>query len=635
MVSALWAKINDHFLKAARDDIDIWKNLPRLCQKLGGTVMRTISFFLQLIAATIILLNTESATAVQNDLTTSSCLACHGDIQKMKELGFPRLTLTQQDAEKQTRMPATCVDCHLGNPADQTKDGAHKGLLRLYAVSTKEFQTETRDKLFNFKPEVLEPKGKNQMTNLLPLVNKDGKMVKDPEINTILYHDKNPADLSFNYPVLKKTCGVCHAQQVEELKKTAMGQNAKQRLYRTWTGKQGPHNCGVWFAEGYDEIAQNTNLPFSKETAHINQKACNTCHTGCMDCHYTPKRNNQKDPAAGSHTFTKNVASETCYGGGRGSICHAGPEDRRRGAGYIGGDFANPTGAVPDVHYARGIGCTDCHDTARSDKQLLHGQVKRQVNCAKCHESVIKSSAASVHAKLTCGACHIQNVGAYTATFWGPGKIAGVKTPYMKYKEYYGIMKEPILIRDQKGLWIPVKPYAMAALNQKSAGDLKPGLSWRFPVTVPDLERTDDAYAFVGLLNGLPENNNALAWIQMDKLSHKYSSARRCESCHTMDGGQRQEVSWKYDDQGAEPFDGRHTVIADKDGLFIMDMKVTSAIKVKEGWKLSDFAPWYYLKDKWLVKGDFSIPMVMNRAVYEIGRKQYEEGLKSGSKYHQ
>ena len=73
-------------------------------------------------------------------------------------------------------------------------------------------------------------------------------------------------------------------------------------------------------------------------------------------------------------------------------------------------------------------------------------------------------------------------------------------------------------------------------LNQKSAGKLKPGLAWRFPANFPDLERTDDAYAFVGLLSGLPQNDLALAWIQMDKLSHKYGKARHCESCHTKDG---------------------------------------------------------------------------------------------------
>ena len=36
------------------------------------------------------------------------------------------------------------------------------------------------------------------MAELLPMVEKDGKLVKDPEVNTILFHDKDPETLSFN-----------------------------------------------------------------------------------------------------------------------------------------------------------------------------------------------------------------------------------------------------------------------------------------------------------------------------------------------------------------------------------------------------------------------------------------------------
>ncbi len=564
-----------------------------------------------------------------------SCLTCHSDAQKMKEMGFPQFTINQQDAEKQTKMPASCTDCHLGNPSESTKEGAHKGLLRLYYVKTKKFEAVTRDKLGKYAPESLGPRGKNPVIEVLPLVEKDGNLVKDPEVNTILFHDKDPETLSFNYAVQEKTCGACHPKQVEEFRKTAMGHNGKQSRYKTWTEKKmGPHNCGAWFVDGHEDLAKNTKIPFTREMASINQKACNTCHAGCLDCHYSPKKKDPNDPSMGSHTFMKSVSPRSCYGGGRGSLCHAGPEDRRRGGGYIGGDYANPKGAAPDVHNAKGLSCTECHDTPARDKNLLHGQVKRQASCSRCHDNAVKSTATSIHKKVTCEACHIQDVGGYAGTFWGPGKVAGVATPFKKYKEYYGVMKEPILIKDQKERWIPVKPYAMAALNQKSAEGLKPGLAWRFPAWLPDLERTDDAYAFVGLLSGLPGNDKALAWIQMDKMSHKYGKSRSCESCHTKDGVQRQEVSWKYTDQGTEPFEGKHTITANRKGLFITDMQATTEIKIKEGWKIEDLAPWYYLKDKWRVPGDFSIPSVRNKAIYEKERKKYEERTTTGTAYH-
>ena len=94
---------------------------------------------------------------------------------------------------------------------------------------------------------------------------------------------------------------------------------------------------------------------------------------------------------------------------------------------------------------------------------------------------------------------------------------------------------------------------------------------------------------------------------------------------------------WKYTDQGAEPFDGKHTVIASKKGLFIKDMQATSEIKVKEGWKISSFAPWYYLKDKWEAKGNFSIPPVKNvkkKAVYEKEQNRYENVTTTDGAYH-
>ncbi|HTG01409.1 MAG TPA: cytochrome c3 family protein [Nitrospirota bacterium] len=596
-------------------------------------MIRTLTTVLLLYFA---LLTALPASSFEQKAPIDSCLACHGDAGNMTDLGYPHLTITAEQAQKQTRMTASCTACHLGNPAASTREEAHKGLLRAFYVKNKKFEATTRDKLIVFAPGWFEPRGKNPMISLLPLVEKDGKLVKDPDVQTMLYHDKNPNDLSCNYPALEQTCGTCHRKEVDEFRKTAMGHNAKQRQYRTWTDeKRGPHNCGVWFVDGYADIVKNTKVPFTPEQAAVNQKACNTCHVGCLDCHYTPSTANPAHPDLGQHTFSKKVSALTCYGDGRGSICHAGPEDRRRGGGYIGGAFSTPVGSEADVHFAKKIECTDCHDTAAQDRKLLHGQVKRQVNCTKCHNRELKAVAASVHHNVSCEACHTHDVGAYAATFWGPGVIGGVQTPFYKYKDYYGIMKYPVLIRNQKGVWIPVKPYPMAVLNQKTAGNLKPGLAWRFPATLPDLERTDDAYAFVDLAEGLPGNDYALLWIQMDKVSHKYGKARPCESCHTADNGQRQEVLWKYSDQGAEPFDGRHVVTANSKGLFITDMEPVGQIKVREGWKLEDFAPWMYLKDAWKVKGNFAIPVVKKKAEYERDFKRYQDIMKTGGSFHQ
>ncbi|MDA8099112.1 MAG: cytochrome c3 family protein [Nitrospiraceae bacterium] len=553
----------------------------------------------------------------------------------MDSLGYPRLAVTPAQVQAQAKMDAPCTSCHLGDSAAQAKDEAHIGLLRAFYVKNKKLEAATRNTLDTYKPAWIEPRGKNPVISLLPQVETDGKLVKDPDVQVLLYHDKNPDDLSFNYPALEKTCGSCHPRQMSELKHSAMGRNGKQSLYRTWTDTaMGPHNCGVWFLDNYREVAANTKVLFTKEMSAVNQKACNVCHVGCLDCHYAPQKADPEKPDQGQHSFSKQVSSLSCYGDGRGSICHAGPEDRRRGAGYIGGNFSNPTGATPDIHFLKGISCIDCHETQAKNSALAHGEVKRQVSCSKCHDQQVRVHEGSFHSNVSCEACHIRDVGAYTATFWGPGVVAGVKTPFMKYKEYYGVMKEPILIRNQAGTWIPVKPYPMAVLNQIHAGKLKPGLSWRFSKALPDLARTDDAYAFVGLLKGLPQNDNALAWIQMDKMSHKYGKARDCASCHTRNGEQRQEVSWKYNDQGSEPFEGKHVVTANRKGIFITGMQATTEIKPKEGWKTEDFAPWVYLKDAWNVKGNFAIPAVKSQSLYAGELARAEKLTATGGTYH-
>ena len=194
----------------------------------------------------------------------------------------------------------------------------------------------------------------------------------------------------------------------------------------------------------------------------------------------------------------------------------------------------------PDVH-RRNRSFASTATPAAKRARPGHATIKRQARCDGCHGKEIKRPPAVLHRNLSCEACHIRNVSGYQGTFWGPGKLAGTDTPYFKYKDYYGVMKEPILIRDQKGRWIAAKPFPMAVMNQKESG-LEPGLHWRWPASLPDLQRTDDAWGYVGLFDGLPENNKALLWIQMDKQSHKYGKSRACDSCHELPGAS--SVSW-------------------------------------------------------------------------------------------
>jgi hypothetical protein len=563
--------------------------------------------------------------------TSGSCVSCHSDAVRMSALGAASLTITAAEVEQQSRMPAGCSDCHLGDPAASGKDPAHAGLARMLVVRSKGLSADVSPQTVPLQY------GANPTNRLYVGVNRNGAITRDATVAAVSWHDKRKDTLTQDFDVMKNTCGKCHEKEFAEFSKSTMGTNAKQSLYKGWLEPQrGPHNCGPWFEGNYERMQAATNIPMTRESHLINQKVCNTCHVGCLDCHFNPQPKQSGYPAKGVHSFVKTPPSESCYGNGRASICHAGPEDRRRGAGYFGGSYSFPEGNDPDVHAQAKVGCLDCHESTRANAALGHAMVKRQAgdSCGRCHAGAVSSHAASLHKKLTCEACHIRQVAGYQGTYWGPGKIFGVATEYFKFKAYYGLMAEPLLIKNQKGSWIPVKPFPMAVMNQKES-PFTPGLHWRYPAELPDLQRTDDAWAYVGLFGGLPENNKALLWFQLDKLSHKLGKSRSCESCHgDPAGAQRRLVGWDYSDPGAAPFSGSHVVVGDKSGLYIRDMR-SEAIQPDAGYTLSAFAPWVYLKDKWQVKGDFSLPVIRDRQRYDAARIDVERARKSGVMHKQ
>ncbi|MCK7508665.1 MAG: hypothetical protein MZV70_34640 [Desulfobacterales bacterium] len=114
------------------------------------------------------------------------------------------------------------------------------------------------------------------------------------------------------------------------------------------------------------------------------------------------------------------------------------------------------------------------------------------------------------------------------------------------------------------------------------------------------------SYYIVGTFSA-PSNNKHLLWLEIQQASHPYGKGRSCGSCH---GDRRVTTSrWEYmDDQGAAaPFAGGYRIVADKDGLRVVDLRSTSKIKPAPGYKPEDFAAWLYFRDKWSMPGDFSI----------------------------
>ncbi len=541
--------------------------------------------------------------------TSVQCVRCHADKQLMKKLGAEHLYATSLEVQRQSKHPdIQCHDCHLGNGRATDKDEAHKGMLRALIINE---HAEVMDRQKSFKGPLL-PTGDNKIYELLPKVMENNALTVPMEVRNVLWHDRDRETFNFDPATAQKTCGKsnCHPQELKQFKKTVMGANYRQRYMKTWTTPTGygPHNCGPSFADlpaveelkgaGFDyqntnEIARNLNVPFNKRQAQDKQKMCNVCHAGCLDCHYTP---NNKE---GVHAMSRIPSPETCSGSGRStSICHPGAMMARRGETYIGGDYSIPSGMQPDVHYTKGINCIACHPTGEKGM----GDIERKATCQDCHIEIEEAHARGIHKNMDCASCHINALGGYQLTIWGPGVIAGNPNPFKKYSLYYGIQQPPILAKDITGTWRSYKIWPHSVGNIKGDVPASAGLQFRWPKG-----ETNDAYFIVGTFDGLPRNNKHLLWIQFDQAAHSFGKSRTCDSCHASER-QISYSTWEFfDNYGAYPFNGQHRIEADSQGLAIVGLKNTTDIEVMKGFDPTDFASWLYLKDKWKMPGNFAI----------------------------
>ncbi|MCU4137360.1 MAG: Cytochrome c553 [Thermodesulfobacteria bacterium] len=550
--------------------------------------------------------------------SSESCIQCHGSKKKMIELGYPQFYITLKDVRKQTKHKTVfCRDCHLGNGRTNDKEKAHKGMLKPLYVNHSMDLVE-RKELYeknDYELNRLIPQGDDELFNMIPKIKENGELYLHPEVRNLLWHDRNPESFNFDFEIAKKTCGKrgCHAEELKQFRTTIMGRNFRQRTMVSWLEPYGPHNCGPSFADippekvlkkvGFDftnteKIRKEMNISFTNEQAMRKQKMCNVCHPGCLDCHYAPSRKR------GSHAFLKVPDSYSCMGRGRSnSICHSGAGQSRRGETYIGNFYSIPQGRKGDIHFKKGIQCIDCHQIGEKGM----GDIKRKATCQDCHIEIEKAHAKSIHKNLTCTACHVTEAGGYQITIWGKGYIGEKPTPFKKYGLYYGIQKPLILMKDQKGIWFPVKIFPHSVENIKK--DVPPsGLRYRWPNG-----ETRDMYYIIGTIDGLPSGNKHLLWIQIEEVSHPFGKARDCESCHR--DKQISISQWEYEDiQGAEPFRGGYKIVADENGLKIKDFWHTK-INVLPGFKLTDFASWIYFTDKWFIPGNFSIKVNKNKYI--------------------
>ncbi len=553
--------------------------------------------------------------------SSEQCIACHGNKEKLNSLGYPQFFVTQEMVEKESNHPnVKCHECHLGDGRAGDAKQSHKGMLKAMILG------ESGDILERMKitKGPLLPHGTDRINELLP---------PDHEVRNVLWHDRNPETFNFDPAISKKTCGKpnCHPQELEQFRKSVMATNFRQRTMKTWIDPHyGPHNCGPSFADipplhyledagfdfrNYEEIRKNLNVPFTKEQAIVKQKFCNVCHAGCLDCHYVPSHEK------GIHSFVKKPVSESCAGNGRGtSICHPGAMQSRRGETYIGGDYSIPTGMKPDVHYKKNIHCADCHLTGEKGM----GDMQRKASCQDCHIAIEEAHQKGIHKKLDCATCHISELGGYQITIWGPGYVGYKKNPFEKYSLYYGMQNPPILMKDQKGIWMPVKIWPHSVGNIKYDVKTSEKILFRWPNG-----ETKDAYFIVGTFDNPETNSKHLLWIQIEQAAHPFGKSRSCESCHKSES-QRSLSHWEYYDYyGSRPFEGDHRISADASGLRIEGIRNTTPIEFIKDARLEDFATWLFLGDKWIAPGDFSIKTDKEKYKKSLQISQkVEKGLK-------
>lgn len=591
-----------------------------------------------LIKSSIILLILTAGSGFSAD----TCINCHSLPDKMKEMGFPQFTIMPEDVKSQSQMLASCSDCHAGNPGASDLENAHKGMLTLRAVGRKWNviarpdmpPQDTKDWSF------LEPRGKNRANQLGPKHIVDGEIKDNPDYRTIIWQDRNSATLAFNPDIAQTACGKCHPAQVSGFLKSPMGGSPDAYThpqYVYWTGPAGPQSCGLWVGKlkkpGQDAFTdENIKLfnahstkPIPPEVGYNMQRNCNQCHVGCLDCHYSPKQREPNDAHAGQHTFNRKPEPLACYGGGKSFACHAGPLERRRGDGYLRGEFAQATEQgkkilkdKPDVHAQKGLACVDCH--TQNTSAGAHADLRRNVDCSGCHQKAVAQHKSGIHRKVDCAACHVALIGGYAFNFWTVGGDPDRENPITRIQDYTVDAIPPVLVKNPNGIWIPVHVVPHTSGNVKAAEvKISKRLIFRNRPDVKINRRyySNDSYAITALIKNLDETDrDTMVWLNVDRIAHGLGKSRPCKSCHEQT---TQRITTSFSAGSYKDVEeGAYTIIADEKGLRVTDFKGPENEPPAKG--LLPF------KDKWNLKGNFALPKIKGKRYYDQLEKEYEAG---------
>ena len=146
---------------------------------------------------------------------------------------------------------------------------------------------------------------------------------------------------------------------------------------------------GYWYDKSQAGLETITGVSY-------NDLGCKNCHISTCDvCHKTEingKAVYSNEPAKNQDMCLK---------------CHA------REASMV---KINEKANTPDVHFAAGMQCMDCHTTREMHGDGVKYLSMKQpgamdVSCEQCHDSITKTTSHKIHRdKLDCKSCHVQQV---------------------------------------------------------------------------------------------------------------------------------------------------------------------------------------------------------------------------------
>jgi len=156
---------------------------------------------------------------------------------------------------------------------------------------------------------------------------------------------------------------------------------------------------------GFRNIVSARFSPEEKKTydAKVFEQSCRSCHASCGDCHVkSPIISGVNLGLLDGHRFVRKDEGKTC------ALCHG---------GRVYPEFTGEYGGRADVHYQKGMLCTDCHKA-----EQMHGdgkayasrrEVANKPSCIDCHDPTEGSDqAVGTHAEhgdgdfVSCSACH-------------------------------------------------------------------------------------------------------------------------------------------------------------------------------------------------------------------------------------